>query len=283
MNPVISVIIMTLNEEKNIANAILSVRSWASEIIVVDMMSDDRTVEIARSLGAKIYVIQRVAAFDGGRRVGVENAAGEWIMLLDADELVPRKLARHLCWLSANGTADVYSIPRLNYFSGEPLLHTGFNPKDDSQIRFYRRGMVRITDVVHDFLEVQPNARFERLSDEPGCSIIHFSYSSAKQFIDKLNRYTDIGASQRKTSTRYRDRSLALAPLAVFSFHYLFKNGYRDGWRGFYCSFMMGVYRMTQTIKLRELRLGCDENGSARHYSELALQVLSEYVSEREG
>jgi glycosyltransferase involved in cell wall biosynthesis len=278
MSAGISVVIITLNEENNIANAITSVKPWAREVIVVDMMSDDRTVEIARSLGALVYDTPRIAAFDGARSIGVEHAAGAWILLLDADEVIPAKLAKKLLSLTSTGSADAYQIPRLNYFSGAPLRHTGFGPIADRQLRFYRAGAVRLTDALHSYLEIQPGQRVASLDYEPQVCIVHFNHTSSRQFIEKLNRYTTVTATQRKNTQRYRDRSLVLVPLAIFLNQYVRKCGFRDGWRGFYYSFMMGVYRMTQTVKFKEIASHCDDEGSMNTYREIARQILLEYT-----
>lgn len=274
----ISVVIITLNEENNIANAITSVKSWVREIIVVDMKSDDRTVEIARALGAQVFETPRLFAFDGARLVGVEHATGEWILLLDADEVIPAKLAAKLVSLVSNESADAYRIPRLNYFSGAPMLHSGFGPVADRQLRFYRANAVRLTDVLHSHLEVEPGTRMADVDYEPEVCIVHFNHTSSRHFIEKLNRYTTLTATQRKDSKRYPDRSLVLVPLAAFLYQYLAKGGFRDGWRGFYYSFMMGVYRMTQNVKVKEMASHCDDEGSKSTYREIARQILLKYA-----
>lgn len=274
----ISVVIITLNEENNIANAITSVKSWVSEIIVVDMMSDDRTVEIARALGARVFDTPRLFAFDGARLVGLKHATGDWILLLDADEVIPVKLATKLMSLVSTGTSDAYWIPRLNYFSGEPMQHTQFGPITDKQLRFYRAGAVRLTDVLHSHVQVEPGSRIANLDYEREVCIVHFNHTSSRHFIEKLNRYTTLTATQRRGTQRYRDRSLVLVPFAVFFYQYVARSGFRDGWRGFYYSFMMGVYRMTQNVKIREIASHCDDEGSRNKYREIARQILLEYA-----
>src|SRR5438105_10966206 len=96
LNPGISAVIITLDEEKNIANAILSVKPWVQEVIVVDMKSGDRTVEIARSLGAVLYDHPRVGFVEPARATAIAHALGPWVLLLDADEMVPLTLSQEL-------------------------------------------------------------------------------------------------------------------------------------------------------------------------------------------
>jgi len=128
MRQKISVVINTLNEERNLPYALRSVHSWADEIIVVDMYSEDCTVEIAKQYGATVYFHERIAAFDGARQFAIEQASNEWILVLDADELVPKPLSRTCLDIVASEQFDVVIIPRLNFLLGAPLMHSGWGP-----------------------------------------------------------------------------------------------------------------------------------------------------------
>jgi glycosyltransferase involved in cell wall biosynthesis len=275
--PTISAVITTLNEEDNIGNAIRSVRTWVDEIIVMDMYSDDDTVRIAESLGAKVFQFPRVINFDAARVAAVEKASGDWILLLDADEVIPVQLSRELLRRRGENKADVYRIPRLNYFSGRPLNGAGWAPEQDRQVRFYRRGTVTLNDVLHAHIEPNPGARIANTSFSSNCCIVHFNYRDSAQFVSKLNKYTSLTAFQRKDSSRRRDKSIVWVPLAEFLRRYLWLRGYRSGWRGFYYSFMMAAYRMTQAVKIREIQMGCDNDLSASQYQEAAARILSGY------
>jgi glycosyltransferase involved in cell wall biosynthesis len=277
--PSISVVISTLNEEDNIGNVIMSVRSWVTEVIVVDMESDDATPQIARGLGAKVFNYPRVLNFDAARVAGVQHATSDWILLMDADELIPFDLSGQLLCLAATGNADAYAIPRLNYFSGSPLHYAGWGPEQDRQLRFYRRGSVSLNDVLHAHIEANPGTRVGNLKYTPETCILHFNYRDSGQFVSKLNKYTSLTALQRKERGRPRDRSIVLVPLWEFLDRYLRKAGYRSGWRGFYYSFMMAAYRMTLAAKIREIRSGCDSEGSAALYQRIAKEIVSRYES----
>jgi glycosyltransferase involved in cell wall biosynthesis len=277
--PSISVVINTLNEEHNIGNVIMSVRSWVTEVIVVDMESDDATAQIARGLGAKVFSYPRVVNFDAARVAGVQHATSDWILLMDADELIPFDLSRQLLCLAAAGDADAYSIPRLNYFSGAPLRHAGWGPEQDRQLRFYRRGSVSLNDVLHAHIKANAGTRVDNLKYTPETCILHFNYKDSGQFVSKLNKYTSLTALQLKDRCRERDKSLLLVPIWEFLDRYLRKSGYRSGWRGFYYSFMMAAYRMTQAAKIREIRSGCDSEGSAALYQRIAGEIVNRYES----
>jgi glycosyltransferase involved in cell wall biosynthesis len=273
----ISAVIITLNEEANIANAVLSVKSWTNEVIVVDMCSDDRTQEIARSLGAVVIEYPRVAAFDGARVLGVEKATYDWILLLDADELYSHKLSLQLLELKNQGNYDAIAIPRLNYFNGAPMLHSGFGPAGETYVRLYRIGSVHLNATLHAHMEHAPGIRIKYLDFDPEATFVHFNYKSSSQFVAKLNKYTSLTASQRKDSKEFVDQSIVIVPVVEFLKRYLKKGGYKDGWRGFYYSFMMAAYRMTQNVKIKELQTGCDEEGATRTYQNIAANILREY------
>jgi glycosyltransferase involved in cell wall biosynthesis len=275
----VSAVLNTLNEEQNIAHAIGSVRHWVQEIIVFDMSSDDRTVEIARSLGAQVSNFPRMINFDAARVAAVAAATKDWILLLDADEMVPRPLSRQLLDLAAQNSVDVCLVPRLNYFSGEQLLHAGWGPEQDRTIRFYRKGMAVLNDTLHAHIEIVPGARVHSTRYSPGCAVVHFNYKDSVQFVAKLNKYTSLTAWQRRDSRNWKDRSLFFAPAAEFLRRYIRLEGFRSGAAGFYFSFMMAAYRMTLSFKLREIQSHCTAEGSTVRYEEIASGIIAEYES----
>ena len=138
MRPKISVVINTLNEERNLGFALLSVYRWVDEIVVVDMHSDDRTVEIARQYNAKVYLHPRMNFADPVRHFAVGKASGDWILILDADEMVPKPLSEQLIEFSTEDRADIFMIPFINYLLGAPLQHTGWRECEDRHLRFFK-------------------------------------------------------------------------------------------------------------------------------------------------
>lgn len=121
----ISVLIHTFNEERNIRNCLETVK-WADEIIIVDMYSDDKTVEIAKEYTDKIYFFERVGYVEPARQFALEKSTHEWILVVDADELVPLKLKNKLFEIMEKDLADVVFIPRNNYFFGRLMQGTGW-------------------------------------------------------------------------------------------------------------------------------------------------------------
>jgi len=244
-----------LNEERRIGTALRSVHGWVDEIIVVDMDSDDRTVEIARSFGARVFRHDRMGYADPARGFAVAQASGDWVLILDADELVTPALSQRLIGIARSDEADVVAIPRVNYLLGRPLRHTGWGPEQDRHDRFFKPSYVELRPDVHAYLRVLPAARRLELGFEPPAAIIHFNYATIEQFLERSNRYTAFEADRlmqvRPTSTPAR----ALAAAArEFLRRYIRLQGFRDGWRGFYLSGLMASYRFAVHAKARERR-----------------------------
>jgi glycosyltransferase involved in cell wall biosynthesis len=278
MKPSVSVAINTLNEEKNLAYALRSVRPWAQEIVVVDMHSDDRTVEIAQEFGAKVHQHERLGFADPARAFALSKTTGSWILILDADEVVPVGLGKRLVALAEQDECDVVSIPRLNYLLGAPLRHTGWGLESDYQFRFFRRGSLLASATIHNFLKPVPGARIHRLPAKEELALVHFNYLDVNHFLEKLNRYTTIEAEQAAA------RRSSGSPLGSifeaareFSRRYVTHQGYRDGWRGFYLSAFMAFYRLSTAAKLAELKGGLGRGEAAKRYAQIAEQLLAQY------
>jgi glycosyltransferase involved in cell wall biosynthesis len=278
MNQKISVVINTLNEEKNIPYTLRSVHGWVDEIIVVDMYSDDRTAEIARQYGAKVFFHERIAAFDGARQFAIDQASNEWILVLDADELIPEPLSRKLLDVIAENKFDVVIIPRLNYLLGAALMHTGWGPNQDKHPRLFRKGMITASSTIHEFFKPVNVARILELDYSENHAIVHFNYINTTHFIEKLNRYTSVEASQaHERAERASFVTMIYTPMKEFISRYIKKSGWRDGWRGFYLSFAMVFYRLSIFSKMKELEnLGSAEDIKSLYLKE-AERLLAQY------
>jgi glycosyltransferase involved in cell wall biosynthesis len=250
----ISAVINTLNEERNLPFALRSVQDWVDEIVVVDMHSEDATRDIAKQYGARVFLHERLGYADPARAFALEQAVGDWILLIDADELIPAPLSERLRRVAATDEYDVVEIPYLNYLLGAPMWHTGWGPTQDCHQRFFRRGAVAARPNIHAFLETQAGSRLLKLGYEEGLAIVHFNYVGISHFVEKLNRYTDIEARQIVTEGRTPSstRAMAWAAREVWR-RYIRQRGFRDGWRGLYLSVLMGAYRFVAVAKAKEL------------------------------
>jgi glycosyltransferase involved in cell wall biosynthesis len=276
----ISVVINTLNEERNLPYALRSVRPWADEIIVMDMYSEDRTVEVARAHGAKVFFHERVGFVEPARACAIAKATTEWILILDADELVPAPLSHLLRETADDDRADVVVIPNLNYFLGGPLMHTGWGPEQNKHARFFKRGMLQeATAKIHDYLEPVAEARMLELAYTPGHAIVHFNYVDTSHFLEKLNRYTTIEARQALERGERSSVRLALYKAAKEFYGRFFKRqGYRDGWRGLYLSGLQAMYNWATYTKLRELEATGGREAILELYGRERERLIADYT-----
>jgi len=280
--PRISAVLNTLNEEKRLPFALRSVQAWVDEIVVVDMHSSDATRAIAESFGAKVFLHEPMGYADPARAFALEQATGDWILLLDADELVPLPLSERLLEVARRDEADVVVIPWLNYLLGSPLRHTGWGPTQDCHERFFRRGSVAAGPEIHGFLEIQPNARVLKLPYSTGLAVVHFNYLDVHHFVEKLNRYTDIEAERQRTDSKAGSAVHASSrALREFWRRYFRFRGYKDGWRGFYLSALMASYRVIVAAKAREWQANGPRKSVEAGYEAEAEKLLAAYSSSR--
>lgn len=270
----ISAVILARNEEQNIRNCLETVR-WCDEIVVVDMQSTDRTVAIAGEYTDRIFTHEIVSAFDIAKKYAVEQAVGEWILLIDADEMIPVALADKLRALVGDDSCDVVEIPFNHYIMGAWVRHSGwgYTPLP----RLFRQGSIRFEKTIHGYMHIEDGARVDRLppSDE-GC-IIHFNYTDSRHFMEKLNRYTGVEAEHLyERGQKFSYQGLFTAALREFHGRYVKGKGYRDGVRGFALSAMMTFYRVLTHIKLWELHEFHDDPVESR-YGRLRSKVLGEW------
>lgn len=274
----ISVVINTLNEERNLPNAIGSVAVWAEDIVVVDMYSNDRTCDIAREFGARVFMHERIRDFDQARQFAIDNALCEWILILDADEMVVPALSFRLIQCAKSNEADIVVIPRLNYDLGMPLMHSGSGPDQDKQMRFFRKGKLEISSKIHAFLHPKPGARLKSLRFEDGAYLAHFGFLDTTQFLEKMVRYTGIEAEQAFEQGKRSSSSVMLwKAVKAFISRFLVYGGYRDGWRGLNMSLYLGAYRIMTYAKLRQLQEVGDHGHVRARCQGIADLILKEY------
>jgi glycosyltransferase involved in cell wall biosynthesis len=221
----VSVIITTYNEEVNIAECIESVL-WADEILVVDSFSTDRTVEIARAYPVKL--LQREYFGSAAQKNwSLDRVENEWVMVLDADERVTPPLAREILGLMAGTPRALgYSIRRRNIVFDREIRHSGWST--DKVIRLFHRAQGRY-----------PNRRVHADLDIPGPvptlrhALLHYTYRSLKQYIEKLMNYAEWGAAQAfREGRRAGFVELGVRPLYRFIRTYFLQLGILDGFHG---------------------------------------------------
>jgi glycosyltransferase involved in cell wall biosynthesis len=261
----ISVVIITFNEELNIGRTLESVmplvRDGKGEIIVVDSGSTDRTVEIARSFGAKVFV-EAWKGYAAQKNSAIEKATGDWVLSLDADEEVGNTAKEVICRI-LGPDADAYErfaglwFARKNYFLGRWIRHGGFYP--DKKLRLFRNGRGHFDDrSVHETVRVDGRTErsLEMDFDMRGeIALIHHSYPTLTDYIGHMNRYSSLGAEMAgaKGHRRFSVFNIVVRPVATFIYNYFFRLGFLDGREGLLLHLYHAAYVSWKYAKAWEL------------------------------
>lgn len=243
----ISVVVNTLNEEKNIARALTSIKGLADEIVVVDMHSSDKTVEIAEKFGAKVYLHKNIGYVEPARNFAISKARKDWILILDADEEIPQKLIKKLKDIVNNPKADYFRIPRKNIIFDKWIKYSRWWP--DYNIRFFKKNTVSWSDEIHSIPITQgTGADLEAKED---LAIIHDNYSSIEQYLERTNRYTSIQADLLiKEGYKFIWKDLISKPTQEFLGRYFSGEGYKDGLHGLALCSLQSFSEVILYIKL---------------------------------
>jgi glycosyltransferase involved in cell wall biosynthesis len=238
----ISATIVTLNEERNIARAIESLRC-ADEVVVVDSGSTDRTREIAARLGARV-IEEPWRGYAAQKNFAAECASFDWILSIDADESLSDELEGEILALKiASPDCAGYSMPRLAQYLGRWILHGGWYP--DRKLRLYDRTHGKWTgDYVHESVTVQ--GRIGRLEGK----LLHFTCDSLSAHLRTLDRYTTLAARElidRRVEVPIR--RLAVDPAWTFFRTWVIRRGFLDGAQGLAIAWMAALYTFLKYAK----------------------------------
>ena len=244
----ISAVINTLNEERNISDCILSLAPFVDEILICDMHSEDKTVEIAKSLGAKCVLTKRHPYVEPARKVAIENASNEWVLVLDADERMTENLGKKLRNIADSYEGvQVVKFWSLYWFFGDWVEHGGFF--SGNWPRFFRKETY-LSNYSEKELMVHKNfASLKGIKNTLQLSkkyyIRHYAYNSVDSYVTKtVAKYSLIEASNYfDERIPFRASRLILNPAKEFFVRYLLKGGFRHGTRGLILSFLYSVYR----------------------------------------
>ena len=283
----LSVVIITFNEEVNIGRTLTSVQPLVAdgkgEIIVVDSGSTDRTIEIAKSFGAEVF-IEEWKGFAAQKNSAIDKATGDWILSLDADEEVSNDLSTEVLELlvlqpgkvvqklSSRGAFDSWielkddlyvtfedqreggltgiEIPRKNFFLGRWIRRGGFYP--DRKLRLFKKG-----SALFENRKVHEDAHTEGFTVRLRGPILHHSYPTLSDYIEHMNRYSSLGAemvvAKDNGKVRFSVSNIVLRPLATFIYNYFFRLGFLDGREGLLLHLYHAVYVSWKYAKAWEL------------------------------
>lgn len=248
--PKLSAVLITRNEERDVARTLRAL-SFADEVVVVDSGSTDRTVEVCRALGARVLT-RPFDGFGAQKRWAVAQAANDWVLCVDADEVVTPELAASIRALLSSGEPPLgaYRFRFKTAFMGQVLEHGPVSRR--LHVRLFDRRRAGWTDAaVHE--QVRAEGAVGVL---PG-AVLHFTVRDLSESIGKMDAYSTLGA--RELIRRGRGRGvlglLLTTPIQFFK-HYVLHQNFRNGVPGLAWSIMNAVGSVMKYLKARELAAG---------------------------
>jgi glycosyltransferase involved in cell wall biosynthesis len=245
----ISATIITFNEERNVPRAIESLRC-CDEILVLDSGSNDRTVEIATGLGARV-VEASWHGYAAQKNIAAELASHDWVLSLDADESVSEALEAEIWQIKKGGPQfDGYTMPRLAQYLGRWILHSGWYP--DRKVRLFDRRKAKwIGEFVHESVIVEGKVGHLK------SNLLHFTCNSLSEHLRSMDTYTTLAAQEivsRGKSVSFP--SLLFDPPWTFLRTYIAKLGFLDGVEGLSIAYMAALYNFVKYSKARDMSPG---------------------------
>ena len=272
--PLISAVINVRNEADNLRKCLKSIKSFADEIIVVDMHSTDGSDRVAAEFGAKVYPYRWMKYVEPARNFAISKATGRWILLLDPDEYLGLHLKKELLQITSRGDIDWVKIPRKNIIFGKWLRHSRTWP--DYLIRFFKKRSVTWKKEIHSQPVTSGNGL--TLLDSVRLAIQHNAYPSVTQFVTRAIRYTSVQANELKESGyKLKVSDLILKPTQEFNSRFFFDEGYKDGLHGLIFAILQAFAISLIYIRLWEKQGSSDKTLLKESFVSASLESTFEY------
>jgi glycosyltransferase involved in cell wall biosynthesis len=244
----LSVVVLTKNEEANIRECLESVKGWADEIIVIDDLSTDRTLDIAQSMADKV-LIKKMDVEGTHRNWAYAQAKNSWVLSLDADEKVTPDLKGEIAANIASTTHVSFSVPLRNFIGNTWVRYGGWYPA--GKVRLFRKEKFKYEDVgVHPRVDIQGTCGHLK------GDIIHKGYPDFEHFLASLNRQTTLEADKwLKTNRKMSLGRTVWRTIDRFFRRFIGKSGWRDGFIGFMVAFFDSLYQIVSYAKYRQMIL----------------------------
>lgn len=244
----LSVVVITLNEEKNLDRCLESVRGVADEIVVVDSFSTDKTKQIAEKFGAK-FVEHKFEGHIEQKNWAITQASHPHVLSLDADEAIDSTLQESIIEIKSNWNADGYSMNRMTNYCGKWIRHSGWYP--DKKLRIWDSSKGEWGGInPHDEYQMNQGCTVKHLKGD----ILHYSINSIKQHVDQVNYFTEIAAYQYfKKGKKATFTKLVISPFMKFIGSYFFQLGFLDGAHGFAVCMISAHATFLKYFKLKML------------------------------
>lgn len=245
----LSIVLATYNEEDALVKCLDSVKDIADEIVVVDGSSNDRTLEIARSYEAKVKVVDNEYIFHINKQKAVDLATKDWILQLDADEIVTEELQKEIQGVIEGKQKEYagYYLPRKNYFFGHWMRKGGQYP--DPVIRFFRRGKGRFPQKsVHEQIVI--DGPVGTLKNE----ILHYPYQRLGEYWEKAARYSHLVAREMAQEKKSKNlvtivEYIFIQPIRTFFNLFIRHQGFIDGAYGFLFALFSALQQPIALVK----------------------------------
>lgn len=243
----ISVVIITKNEELNIERCLRSVQ-WASETVIVDSGSTDHTLDICKKYNCNIIQTEWLG-FGKTKQLAVQSASNEWVLSIDADEEVTPELQSKIIELVQSPTTNGYTIKRNSFYLERMIRYSGW--QNDYPLRLFNKKMGQFNDApVHESV-VMNNGSTINAIDTP---LIHYPYPTIACHLNKINLYTSLGAEQLHQQQKRVSLPYAFISGGVkFLKTYFIKGGFLDGKEGLVLATLSGFSSTLKYLKLWSL------------------------------
>ncbi|MBI3397002.1 glycosyltransferase family 2 protein [Candidatus Woesebacteria bacterium] len=257
--------------------ALASVKSIASEIVVVDMHSTDETVNIAKKAGARLFRHEKTGYVEPARNFAISKATNEWILILDADEEITQTLATELKKITegkSDYTGDYFRIPRKNIIFEKWMKHLRWWP--DYNIRFFKKGFVSWNEIIHS-VPITKGKGADILLDEK-YAIIHHNFESLDDYLETLIRYSWIKADELfKSDYKFNWTDLIKKPSAEFFSRYFQGEGYKDGLHGLALGILQGFGEFLIYLKIWERTKFKEHEVTTKELNKLTNEVSRDF------
>ena len=241
----ISVVIIAKNEGENLKRSLPKLH-WCDDIVLIDDCSTDQTTETALAFGAKVF--QR--AFDGfgtQKQFGVSKTQHNWVLNIDADEVMEDDLIQEILSLKEQDGISAYELSIRHVFLGRVFLHGKESNYPHLRLFDKRKGNFNQA-LVHE--KVEHTGKTSRLKG----IILHYSYKNLEHYFQKFNTYTQAGAIKLKEKGKSRSIALSILSFPIYFIkHYLVYGNFMNGKEGFIWSYLNAWYHTVKYIKLYEL------------------------------
>ncbi len=240
----ISVVIITLNEEKSLEKTIKAARKVSDDIIIVDSYSTDRTVDVAKFYGARVFQ-RKWDGYSKQKNFGNNQAKYDFVLSIDADELLSDELINSIQYLPEKSNFDAFRFKRITYLFNKPLGYGNY--KDEKVVRLFNKNKISWNkSLIHEGLDLNGC----KVSDLKG-DLNHYNFNNVEDYIYKSNLYSTLHANQLfENNTNANFVKIYFAPILFFLLDYIIKLGFLDGFEGYFMAKQRANYVYLKNAKL---------------------------------